>query len=214
MEDSESDHSFEFEDDIDDPRFDLISVYVLSSFHIKPDKWRKLMLTDNYRVSVKEHLGVVWLYKYYLQLIVGEWIYNPRKMLLIFTLNSSYTIIPRHSFYDTNANTAVALASAAVSNFLVVDNMPKGKAIYFLKSFPVEIQNDNFPMNVIYGDVPATNHIKTLAVLFEDIYIPLLSNKSNRELWPPTAAMDIEKQIKQMQLFLEEVSFYYLYNYR
>lgn len=159
---------------------------------------------------------------------MGEWIYNPKKMLLIFTLNSSYTIIPRHSFYDTNAATTsaaaiastIAIATAAASNFLAVDNMPRGKAIYFLKSHPVEIKIDNFPMYVIYGDIPATNHIKTLAVLFEEIYLPLLSNKNNRELWPPTASMDIEKQIKQMQVFLEEVSFskvlfhiYYFFNY-
>lgn len=100
---------------------------------------------------------------------------------------------------------AVAIATAA-SNFLALDSMPKGKAIYFLKSFPVEIKNDNFAKNVIHGDIPATNHIKTLAVLFEEIYLPLLSNKSNRELWPPSASMDIENQIKQMQMFLEEVS--------
>lgn len=52
MEETESDNEFEFDDDADDPRYDLLSEYVLSSFHIKPDKWRKLMLTDHYRVSV------------------------------------------------------------------------------------------------------------------------------------------------------------------
>lgn len=100
---------------------------------------------------------------------------------------------------------AIAIATAA-SNILAMDSMPKGKAIYFLKSYPVEIKIDNFPMYVIYGDIPATNYIKTLAILFEEVYLPLLSNKDNRALWPPTASMDIQKQIKQMQIFLEEVS--------
>uniref|UniRef100_T1H0L2 Uncharacterized protein n=1 Tax=Megaselia scalaris TaxID=36166 RepID=T1H0L2_MEGSC len=55
-------------------------------------------------------------------------------------------------------------------------------------------------------NIPATNHIKSLAVLFEEIYLPLLSNEHNKELWPPTAAKDIQNQIKQMQRFLEETA--------
>lgn len=101
------------------------------------------------------------------------------------------------------------------SSFSALDGVPRGKAVFFLKRASLVVTVHNFHNDILFGDLPMHSKVETLAVLLEQIYIPLLSNSLNKKLWPETVFQDLNDQTKGILNKVQEVSnFFYCISFR
>ncbi|CAH0384793.1 unnamed protein product [Bemisia tabaci] len=74
----------------------------------------------------------------------------------------------------------------------------KTKVTYFIRGFDDVITAENFHSVVIFGDI-SPRPVESLAVLFEQIYMPMLSNSSNQKQWPMAVRDDIKKHVYDLK---------------
>lgn len=73
----------------------------------------------------------------------------------------------------------------------------KRKAVYFLKKNMGQPLSEKLDNDLIMGDL-GTNPLEFLSILLEEVYMPLLSNPKNLELWPDVVAFDVLRHFHQL----------------
>ncbi|KAI9142914.1 dynein heavy chain and region D6 of dynein motor-domain-containing protein [Paraphysoderma sedebokerense] len=156
-----------------DPRVEWFCEPVTKALKVKSDKWRKVTATPENCDPIMQFLD------------------NPTVATLFFTLNAREDIVP---FIAGSPQFPTTL---------------KKKAIYFLKQSILSeegsdrdkagpIAKDRMDKEFICGDL-APNPLDFLNVLLEDVYLPLVSNKTNLDGWPEVVANDVLRLLRRCQ---------------
>ncbi|XP_030369376.1 dynein beta chain, ciliary [Scaptodrosophila lebanonensis] len=213
-----------------DPRLERVAAYTTATMRLKPDKWTKMMASDEFRR------------------VVLDWLEQRQTRVLVLTLSPGGELIPRSSLSDLYQNYAVqssarapntgtnnsnnkselvdAIATATVavsaalaassallvpmppasSSFTTLDGVPRGKCAYFVRRDEDVLLNDsNFEMAVLYGDFPVHSKIETLSLLFDEVLQPLLECPLNQKRWPAVVSKDLQARIKEVRNTLIEI---------
>lgn len=93
-------------------------------------------------------------------------------MSLYFSLNAAGSLIPEAQYKASN----------------------KSKTSYFLKKEPAIIHMENFIKVIVFGDM-SCRPVDELAVLCEEVFMPLVKNIENSKTWPLVVQEDIRNQI-------------------
>lgn len=86
---------------------------------------------------------------------------------------------------------------------LAMENSQKS-CFFIRKSVPLKFTHTNFRELLIYGDTISTSAVEELAVLVEEIYSPLLTNKTNQMMWPEELRKDIELKVQYLRDVVSE----------
>ncbi|XP_054276549.1 dynein beta chain, ciliary [Macrosteles quadrilineatus] len=147
-----------------DTRLDFLGNFVQKTLKLKPEKWARLLATEELKVVVMEFLD------------------KPETIVLIILQNAAAQLIPSTTF-------PVNL---------------KSKAAYFIKKSKLVVPKENLSEVLILGDL-ATKPIEQLAVLVDEIFVPLLSNPSNHKNWPPVVAQDVSQHVHSLKSTVHQV---------
>ena len=157
------------------------------------------------------------------QFIVFDWLNNAHRRILILTLNQAGSLIPMVNFTIPSASGSTSAVSATTTYSSVGNSVPpttttkssaashqsvgilaKGKSVYFVKKILCTVTLDNFQSGILFGDLPTCTG-KSLPILFDEIFFPLLNNPMNRKLWPEIVSKDLQAQTNKLQNILAEV---------
>ncbi|XP_024080369.1 dynein beta chain, ciliary-like, partial [Cimex lectularius] len=83
----------------------------------------------------------------------------------------------------------------------------KNKGAYFVKKNKGPVPKTELNHHIIYGDL-ATKPIEQLAILVDEIFVPLLSNKNNHKKWPSSVAQDISQHVHSLKSTVYQVRGY------
>ncbi|KAF6216233.1 hypothetical protein GE061_000573 [Apolygus lucorum] len=72
------------------------------------------------------------------------------------------------------------------------------KACFFLKKEAVPVTVDNMKSMFIFGDI-SPKALDQLAVLVEDVILPMLTSNNNKIGWPKSVAEDVKKRVLDMK---------------
>ncbi|GAB1866294.1 Dynein beta chain, ciliary [Camponotus japonicus] len=100
-------------------------------------------------------------------------------------------------FFDTPSEMIliVQLSPAGVLvPFLEIPTTSRVKASYFIKRSPAKITRENYRDVIIPGDM-APKPIDELSILFEEAYVPILSNPKNHKGWPRVIGEDVKEHV-------------------
>lgn len=81
----------------------------------------------------------------------------------------------------------------------------KSKASYFIRKKPEAVTMENFRDVLIFGDM-ASRPIEELAVLVQEVFLPILSNTGNHKGWPRVVAEDVVSHVQSFQNTVYQVS--------
>ncbi|XP_073974323.1 dynein beta chain, ciliary-like isoform X3 [Rhodnius prolixus] len=95
---------------------------------------------------------------------------------------------------------SLSSSGALVPSLLLPFNTGKNKAVYFLKRENVAITVDNVAAMLVYGDL-SPNALDQMAILLDQIFVPMLISPANQTTWPKSVAEDVKK----MALELNEI---------
>ncbi|KQS52177.1 uncharacterized protein Dere_GG12117, isoform B [Drosophila erecta] len=210
--------------DYSDARLERVAAYTTTTMRLKPDKWTKMMATDD------------------LRRIVVEWQHGHSRVLVM-TISPGGDLVPRSCLSDlylpysvqsargTNTaamsppeDEAMATVTAAVSavvsatpgalliplppassSFTTLDGVPRGKCAYFVRRNTSDgpLTAANFAESVLYGDFPVHSKIETMSLLFDDVLQPLLEQAQSQ--WPAIVRKDLQARIKEVRNTLTEI---------
>ncbi|KAH8251731.1 hypothetical protein KR038_005556 [Drosophila bunnanda] len=211
--------------DYSDSRLERVAGYTTTTMRLKPDKWTKMMASDE------------------LRRIVLEWLHGHTRVLVM-TLSPGGDLVPRSCLsdlylpYSVQAPrgslpsaglspledevmaTATAAVSAVVavtpgallvpmppasSSFTTLDGVPRGKCAYFVRrhSSGGPLTASNFAESVLYGDFPVHSKIETMSLLFDEVLQPLLEQVQSQ--WPAIVRKDLQTRIKEVRNTLTEI---------
>ncbi|KAH8326498.1 hypothetical protein KR067_009278 [Drosophila pandora] len=210
--------------DYSDARLERVAAYTTTTMRLKPDKWTKMMATDEMRRIVLD-----WLLGHTRVLVVtlspgGDLV--PRSGLsdlyLPFTVPSTRAAVPADPLQleDDAMASATAAVSAVVSvtpgallvplppassSFTTLDGVPRGKCAYFVRrnSSGGPLTAGNFSEEVLYGDFPVHSKIETMSLLFDEVLQPLLEQAQNQ--WPSVVRKDLQTRTKEVRNTLTEI---------
>ncbi|KAH8382612.1 hypothetical protein KR009_004377 [Drosophila setifemur] len=207
--------------EFNDPRLERVATYTTTTMRLKPDKWTKMLATDELRRVVLD-----WLQGHTRVLVMtlspgGDLV--PRSCLsdlyLPYSVQSSRVAMPSGQLPPEDealATVASAAASAIVaatlvplpppsSSFTTLDGVPRGKCAYFVRrnSSDGPLTMDNFSESVLYGDFPVHSKIETMSLLFDEVLQPLLEQAQNQ--WPMIVRKDLQVRIKEVRNTLTEI---------
>ncbi|XP_030080192.1 dynein beta chain, ciliary [Drosophila hydei] len=133
--------------------------YLSKTMRLKLDKWTKCITTNEYKDLIKEFL------------------FNPIKPRLIFTVNASGQLYPTFNF-------PVKISS---------------KVAYFIRIYtPLELTEENMLQCLMIGDL-LPNALANLSVLCDDVFFPLLNNAVNQEGWTRVIVNDMKTESQEMR---------------
>ncbi|XP_034662377.1 dynein beta chain, ciliary [Drosophila subobscura] len=218
--------------DYSDARLERVAGYTTTTMRLKPDKWTKMMASDELRRTVM------------------DWLVGPTRVLVM-TLSPGGDLVPRSCLSDlyhqytlhqsgsrgaaapassTSAldplaeDAAMATATAAVSavvavtpgallvplppassSFTTLDGVPRGKCAYFIRRNEADapLTAANFAASVLYGDFPVHSKIETMSLLFDEVVQPLLEKSQTQ--WPAIVWKDLQARIKEVRNTLTEI---------
>lgn len=137
---------------------------VTSALRVKSDKWRKLAATpDSMYVTHAPRQTNVNNSE-----IIKDFLDNPEVATIIFYVNQKEELLPAVRFPATL----------------------KKKSVYFVKNNPKSQCSEKIEHEVTMGDLSG-NPLEFLAVILDEVYLPLLSNSKNLESWPEVVANDV-----------------------
>lgn len=80
----------------------------------------------------------------------------------------------------------------------------KSKASYFIRKKDEAVTLENFRDVLIFGDM-AGKPVEELAVLVEEVFLPLLSNEGNQKGWPQVVADDVISHVQAFNNIVYQV---------
>ncbi|XP_050446950.1 dynein beta chain, ciliary-like [Cataglyphis hispanica] len=132
-----------------------------------------------------------YLYKY---LVLSRKI-KPDKWMKMLTNEEYKEMIMKFFDMPSEMILIVQLSAAGVLvPHLEIPVTGRVKASYFIKRSPAKITRKNYKDIIIPGDM-APRPIDELSVLFEEAYVPILSNPKNHKGWPPVIGEDTKKHV-------------------
>ncbi|ALC45571.1 CG41497 [Drosophila busckii] len=207
--------------DYSDARLERVAAYTTTTMRLKPDKWARMMASDEFRN------------------VVLDWLHG-RTRVLVMTLSPGAELVPRSCVSDLYRNyttlqstikqqqqqpasndatvtAAVAVAAAttagallvvpmppASSSFSTLDGVPRGKCAYFIRqNVGVPLTAANFQSCVLYGDFPVHSKIETMSLLVDEVLQPLLEQGERK--WPLSVRKDLQARIKDVRNTLTEI---------
>lgn len=144
----------EKEDKNDDPRVEFIYQYLLRSSKIKPDKWAKMLATEDLKViNLSKKLKLV-TYNHeevltkilWLQNVIMNFFGSPEEYILTVNVSSSGGIVPA----------------------LGIQSNVRNKLSYFVKRQPVIITETNYRELLIPGDM-SPKPVDELSILVQEV---------------------------------------------
>lgn len=79
------------------------------------------------------------------------------------------------------------------------------KSCFFIrKTVPLPFLHTNFRELLIFGDTTCAHAVEELAMLVEEVYYPLLTNKANQATWPEELRKDVEKKVQYLRDVVSE----------
>lgn len=118
----------------------------------------------------------------WLQFVVMEFLERTTSDVLVMTLSPAGVLTPVLGF-PTNAKT---------------------KSSYFIRKRKEPVTRDNLRDLLIFGDM-APRPVDELAVLVDEVFMPLLVNPVNHRGWPTVVAEDVKKHLYGLKCDLYEV---------
>lgn len=70
----------------------------------------------------------------------------------------------------------------------------KKKAAFFLKTVAGKLDNDSIKKVVITGEI-SENPLETLAVVAQDVFMPMLTSAANQQGWPDVVAKEVTENL-------------------
>ncbi|XP_052132343.1 dynein beta chain, ciliary-like [Frankliniella occidentalis] len=106
----------------------------------------------------------------------------------------------------TTSNVLVMLLSPAgvLTPVLGFPTNAKGKSSYFIRKRKEPVTKENLRDLLIFGDM-APRPVEELAVLVDEVFMPLLVNPVNQRGWPTVVAEDVKKHLYGLKCDLYEV---------
>ncbi|XP_046432396.1 dynein beta chain, ciliary-like [Neodiprion fabricii] len=104
-------------------------------------------------------------------------------------------------FFNTTTEKILIMqvaTSGVLIPFLGIQPGSKVKSSYFIKRNPIKITEKNYRDELIIGDM-APKPIEELAVLVEEVYVPILSNPNNHVGWPAIVGEDVKKHVYNLR---------------
>ncbi|XP_037943923.1 dynein beta chain, ciliary-like [Teleopsis dalmanni] len=208
-----------------DPRLDRVCAFTITTMRLKQDKWHKMMVTDEFR-----HIVLDWLNNNQRRILVmtlspgghlipknsmNDLYFNYAVQHTTNTVATTSTAAATSELVEATAITTAAVAAATAlliplpppsSSFSTLDGVPRGKCAYFARrQLGVPLTVTNFGTEIMYGDFPVHSKIETLAILFDDVFQPMLQNPFNRKLLPKIVCKDLETRMKDVRNTLNEI---------
>nr|XP_055065627.1 dynein axonemal heavy chain 11 isoform X2 [Misgurnus anguillicaudatus] len=103
-------------------------------------------------------------------------------------------------FFETSTNLLffTSTASSELTVSTEVCHLSERKNVYILKKENVPIYPENCKGSLLFGVVSPT-FLAQLSDTMEKVYLPVLSNKKNHQIWPRTISQDVMKHIENLQ---------------
>lgn len=122
---------------------------------------------------------------FFLQKVLLDFLDKSTIPLLLMVINVAGLLVPMTSF----------------------PNNLKSKTSYFIRRKPDKVTAENFRDVILFGDFSA-KPVSELAVLAEEIFLPLLTNPENTKGWPTVVAQDVANHIMAFRNIVYQVSFH------
>ncbi|XP_026835009.1 dynein beta chain, ciliary isoform X2 [Drosophila erecta] len=133
--------------------------YLTKTMRLKLDKWTKMISTNEFRDVVIDFLN------------------NPIKKRIIFTINSGGQLYPSYSF----------------------PVKPRSKVAYFIRYLtPLHLTEENMLNSLLIGDL-LPNPLANLSILCDEVFFPLLNNTVNQMGWTNVIANDMKTESQEMR---------------
>lgn len=172
-------------DDVHDNCLEFMGSYVTKSLRVKYDKWQKLVTAEESKARTSNTMKDNLLRKLpNLQIPVIQWLSDPSKLMLVVTVNAYGALIARD----------------------VLSKEFSQKSCFFIrKSIPLRFTTKiDLHQSLVYGDTTCSHAVEELAILVEEVYYPLLHNKTNQVTWPEELRQDIEKKVQYLRDVVSE----------
>lgn len=174
----------------EDARMIFLCNYVTKSMKIKPDKWARMLQTDEYNVKfyyLREYFVyfVLFLIQNVFQRNVVDFLEKDAHQALFITINFNGTLI-----VDTILAGVLSIQGA--------------KNCYFVKRSP-GVVHKLFPAeSLIFGDL-SNELTNTLVALNEEVLFPLIKTQIEAKQWPPIMQENVDKQLNEFNSALYQV---------
>ncbi|XP_030371689.1 dynein beta chain, ciliary [Scaptodrosophila lebanonensis] len=133
--------------------------YISKTMRLKQEKWTKMITTNEFKD------------------IVMEFLKDPEKPRIIFTMNTGGLLYPMYNF----------------------PAKPRAKVVYFIRNkTPSELTEENMMKSLMYGDL-LPNPLANLSVLCDDVFFPLLNNVKNQKGWTSVIVNDMKTESQEMR---------------
>lgn len=177
-----------------DFRLEYIGAFVQKSLKLKPEKWGRLLLTEEYRNAVHDFLD------------------NPLPAALFVALTPNAQLVACTSFpipcqrTKGEQNFISSLSSKNYQRYLTILNyhLP---GIYAVKveQMPLPKDEEACSSMLILGDL-SSRVVDQLATLIDNIFAPLLSKAENHKELPDVAIQDICRHVHSLRGTLYQVN--------
>lgn len=84
---------------------------------------------------------------------------------------------------------------------------PKQKFSYFVRKKPEEITEENISEMLIIGDM-SNKPIEELAILVDEVFVPILLNPENQVGWPSVICEDVATQVQNFSNIMYQVIYF------
>ncbi|XP_075225794.1 dynein beta chain, ciliary-like [Lycorma delicatula] len=111
------------------------------------------------------------------------------------------------SFLDDPSNNVLIIRMTSAGVLMPSLSFPsvgRSKASYFIRKYPEPITPENYQKLLIYGDI-APKPVDELAVLVEEVFLPLLSNPGNHKYWPSVVVTDVKNHVNNLRSIVYKV---------
>ncbi|KAG8321110.1 hypothetical protein J6590_052486 [Homalodisca vitripennis] len=178
-------------ENVPDTRLDFLGNFVQKTLKLKPEKWARLLATEELKVVVLEFLD------------------KPETIILIILQNAAAQLIPSTSFpVNLKSKAAYFIKKAKLvvpkenlSDVLILGDMAtkpiEQLAVLVDEVFFTKLFLPSKPAEVLEGD--------NKTICWFQIFVPLLSNPSNHKNWPPVVAQDVSQHVHSLKSTVHQV---------
>ncbi|KAG8281332.1 hypothetical protein J6590_060968 [Homalodisca vitripennis] len=131
-----------------------------------------LTKTTKFKVDKWQKMMNTEMYK----TMIMDFLEKPQHSVLLVTLTSAGTLVPSLTFPTTG----------------------KTKSSYFARVKPEPITPENIRKCLIFGDV-SPKPLEDLAVLVEEVFVPVFCNPANHKGWPAVVVEDVKRHVIELK---------------
>lgn len=180
-----------------DFRLEYIGAFVQKSLKLKPEKWGRLLLTEEYRNAVHDFLD------------------NPLPAALFVALTPNAQLVACTSFpvpcqrtKGENEKNFISCRTSKLSKILILNYHLPGIYAVKVEQMPLPKDEEACSSMLILGDL-SSRIVNQLATLVDNVFAPLLSKEENHKDLPDVAIQDICRHVHSLRGTLYQVNFHF-----